>query len=91
MSRYGMLDCANNYAIKYGGKLCRMCNETDDEDHRINFCQKWKGINLYNNPMKVDFKDVFSSDENRCLQIVKVIASLWDLESGRNETRVSKS
>ena len=91
MSRYGMLDCANNYAIKYGGKLCKSCNETDDENHRINFCKKWEKLNFCRNQRKVNFQNIYSHDENDCLEIVKVVASLWDLESGKNEMRVSES
>ena len=91
MARYGMLDCANNFASKYGGKMCKVCNETDDENHRINSCQEWKTTNFYTSQTKVDFNDIYSSDENTCLQILDVIASLWDLENGKNEMRVQNS
>ena len=91
MARYGMLDCGNNYAIKYGGKMCKTCSETDDENHRMNMCKRWESINLCNNNEKIDFDDIYSSDEDKCLQTVKSIASLWDLESGKNEMRLPES
>ena len=46
MSMFGMLDCAANYKHGYGGGNCAQCNVTDDEDHRINNCIRFKGRNL---------------------------------------------
>ena len=60
MARYGMLDCANNYASKYGGRMCKLCNAIDDENHRMNLCKKWETINYYTSQTKVDFNDVYS-------------------------------
>ena len=91
MVRYGMLDCANNYASKYGGKMCKLCNAIDDENHRMNLCKKWETINYYTSQTKVDFNDVYSSDENTCLRILGIIASLRDLENGKNGMRVQNS
>ena len=88
MARYGMLDCANNYASKYGGKLCNVCKVIDDENHRINWCKRLESINLYNGKSKADFQDIYSRDESKCLHIVEIVASLWDLESGKNEMRM---
>ena len=45
MGKYGMLECANNYANKHGGKTCRECGATDDESHRINHCKRFENIN----------------------------------------------
>ena len=91
MARYGMLDCANNYATRYGGKLCPFCKEVDDENHRINWCKRWESINLCNCQSKADFLDIFSCDETKCLKIVGIIASQWDLESGKNGMRMKES
>ena len=82
-----MLNCANNFATKYGGKTCNMCGKIDDENHRINHCRKWESINAYNDGRKLDFDDIYSNDYEKCLDIVKIILSMWDLENGKNEMR----
>ena len=58
MAQYGMLECANNYANKYGSKMCRECQAVDDEDHRINYCVKYRAVNGYDH----------GSAEKNCLQ-----------------------
>ena len=86
-----MLDCASNYSIKYGGKICIVCKETDDENHRINWCKKWESTNLYNCQTKAEFRDIYSSDVKKSVKIVGFIASLRDLESGKNKMRTRQS
>ena len=73
MSRYGMLDCANNFAITYGGKMCNLCKVIDDENHRLNQCEIWKHVNLYNEQNKAEFNDIYSTDLNKCLEIVRLL------------------
>ena len=80
MARYRMLDCANNYSIKSGGKMCCLCKEIDDENHRINWCKKWEGVNLCDSQAKADFQDIYCSDDEKIIKIVETIASLLDLE-----------
>ena len=53
MSMSGMLDCAANFKHGYGGDKCRQCGVTDNEDHRINNCSRFKERNLYHLPLKV--------------------------------------
>ena len=87
MGRYGMLQCANNFSNGYGGKLCKKCDEIDDEAHRINSCITWRSINLYDKEEKILFSDIFSEENEKCYEIVKIILSMWDLENGKNEMR----
>ena len=91
MARYGMLECANNYSSKYGTKLCKDCNTTDDESHRLNHCKKWKNINLYNEGYSINFDSVFSEEKDTLLQMSTLLRSLWNLEHGKNEMRYSDS
>ena len=88
MSMFGMLDCAKNYKSGNGGDLCSMCNTTDDENHRINFCRKFDRINLYNSPLKFDFRSIYSMDNETINRAIDVVCSLWDLRNGKNEMRV---
>ena len=46
-------------------------------------------MNFCNSSEKIDFNDIYSSDNDKCLTIVNIILSLWDLENGRNEMRQS--
>ena len=77
--------CANNYANKYGGKICRECDTVDDESHRINHCEKYVNINRRANTEKINFDDIYCRNTEKVLNVVRAILSIWDLERGRNE------
>ena len=47
LSRNGMLMCGNNFKATTSA-LCIECQETDDENHRLNVCCKWQHINFIN-------------------------------------------
>ena len=87
MSMFGMLDCANNYKYGYKGNLCSVCNAIDDENHRINFCDKFKGENLYNSLVKFDFRCINSPNHETVDRAIDVVSVLWDLTNGKNEMR----
>ena len=83
MARYGMLDCANNYHGKYGTKMCKECNVVDDENHRLNFCGKWRHVNLYGKGMMIDFETVYSEDKDVLRQVSTLLESVWNVENGK--------
>ena len=87
MGKYGMLDCANNYASKHGGKTCRECDAIDDESHRINHCKRYENINWRSNTEKIRYEDIHCSDTEKVMAVIHVILSMWDLERGKNEIR----
>ena len=87
MSMFGMLDCAKNFKLGSGGELCSVCDVTDDENHRINFCSRFKHMNLYNSSIKFDFRSIFSMNPDTIDRAVNVVHSLWDLKNGKNEMR----
>ena len=89
MGRYGMLQCANNFANSYGGKMCRECKVTDDEQHRINDCLTWEGINLRGTLRRIAYDDIYSVDTDIVMGVVEVIMSMWDLANGKNQMRES--
>ena len=37
---------------------------------------------------KLTFDDIYASDVDKNLHVVKTILSVWDLENGRNEMRI---
>ena len=75
IARYGMLDCANNYSHKYGSKLCKTCNNIDDESHRINGCKGGKQETTW-----IDFKCIYKDDTETLNNMVKLIAKKWGLK-----------
>ena len=87
MARYGMLDCSTNYKMKYGRTECKECKVKDDEQHRINFCIKYKGINKCDNPTKFHFQNVYANDSDTLKQSAAEILKIWDLENGKNVIR----
>ena len=87
MGRFGMLDCASNFAKKYGGKDCRRCGVKDDENHRINECTAYQLINRRNCDTKVDFLDICCNSDEKVLNVVKCILAMWDLERCKNQIR----
>ena len=91
MGRYGMLDCANNFSNKYGGKMCRKCRVVDDEKHRINECVLYESMNWRNRDIKVNFEDILCKSDEKVLNVVQSILSMWDLERGRNVIRTANS
>ena len=88
MGRYGMLNCGNNFANKYGGKTCKDCNAIDNETHRMNDCKTYCAINRLNSMEKIAFDDIYASDVDKNLNVVQTILSVWDLENCRNEMRI---
>ena len=60
---------------------CTVCNEFDDENHRLNYCAKYKHVNRYNQPVKTDFNDIFSDDPVVLDNIIKEIAKVWNVQN----------
>ena len=87
MGKFGMLDCASNFANKYGGKECRKCGMKNDGNHSINDCTSCQR----NCDVKVDFADIFCKSDEKVLNVVDCILSIWDLGRGKNEIRASTS
>ena len=83
-----MLKCANNFSHGSGGKLCKDCAVLDDENHRINYCKKWEGVNLYNVRDKTIFDDIYSKELDKCHAVINTVLSVWDLDNGKNDMHV---
>ena len=88
MSIFGMLNCSKNYEYGYKGDLCSMCNVTDDENHRINFCPKFSQTNLCNSLVKFDFRCIHSMNQEAIDRAIDVVSDLWNLRNGKNEMRL---
>ena len=87
MGLCGMLECAYNYSHKYRTKMCDACKEVDDESHRINYCLKWRNVNLYDCSLKIDFSMIVSNQPETLDRLGFVIQKIWDLDNGKNIMR----
>ena len=80
IARYGMLECGKHFK----GTLrtnCDLCDVEDDENHRLNYCVKWKERSLYSVNEKVNFSDVHSEDVMTLRKIIPHIQSLWNVKN----------
>ena len=77
IARFHMLECGVNYKGTMSTN-CKYCSTNDDESHRLNDCKFYKSINLYNEPQKVNFSDVYSQDIEVTKQIIKCIEKVWN-------------
>ena len=77
LARYGMLACGNNFKGTMDAK-CNQCNVTDNEDHRLNYCYKYKDLNEYYAVEKTDFQQIYSNDIGTLRAIIQKIDKVWD-------------
>ena len=87
MSMFSMLNCATNFKNGYKTTNCQSCGILDDENHRINYCARFKEINLYKSPLKVDFEFINSDDTEAVDRIIDTVCMLWELKNGKNEMK----
>ena len=86
IARFGMLQCGKNHQGTIE-KSCDACNCIDDENHRINYCTKWKDKNLSESAIKVDFNDIYSSDLDTVRALIPHIESIWNTKNAQGSIR----
>ena len=82
IARFGMLACGKNYKGSMS-EMCGTCNVIDDENHRLNFCSKYRETNLYDNTEKKDFAKIFSHDIDILRDILPKIQKVWNTKTAR--------
>ena len=87
MARSGMLECAANYKNKYRTKICKECNTTDDECHRINDCKRYAGTNNHQSNEQFTYNLVYSDKLEDLVAAAETIRHVWDLANGKNKMR----
>ena len=80
IARFGMLECGKNFKGSLSEK-CTECKELDNENHRLNFCKKYKDINLYSSDFKVNFDDIYCSDISVIKTVTKQIEKVWNVKT----------
>ena len=75
-----MLECGQNFkgSLK---ETCQYCDELDNENHRLNFCVKFRDVNLYNSDDKVNFDDIFSNNIQVVRRVIKYIEKVWNVKT----------
>ena len=87
IARYGMLECGNNYKGTLG-QLCNQCNVIDDENHRLNYCLKWRDMNLCDNHEKVDLNLIHSCDLKILRPVISMIQKVWNVTTANGTMNV---
>ena len=77
IARYKMLDCGVNFKNSKS-VICPTCKKTDDEDHRLNYCRRYRETNYCDYEEKVTFDDVYSTDINVLKKIIEKIEKVWN-------------
>ena len=81
LSRFHMLECGKNFkgAIP---EICPACNVIDDEQHRLNYCTRFRETNLCDSADKVRFEDVYETDFTIVKKTLSSIEKVWNLKTG---------
>ena len=79
-ARFGMLECGKNY-IGTQPEICTQCNAEDNEDHRLNYCTKYRDFNHCYNATKIDFRMIHSDDHVVLKGIITEILKVWNLRN----------
>ena len=77
ISRFRMLECGVNFKGSRN-EVCQTCKKRDDEAHRLNHCKRLRTTNFYDEAIKPNFDDVFSTDINVLKNIVAFIEKVWN-------------
>ncbi len=57
-------------------KICRSCNVTDDENHRLNECTRW----IVGNQPEHNFDDIYSTEIEVIDNLIQHLNKLWEFE-----------
>ena len=77
IARFGMLECGYNFKAGMSEE-CNQCSVLDNEDHRLNYCVKFKGFNYCNSSEKVNFEDIYSNDMPTLRKTIPLIERVWN-------------
>ena len=86
MARYGVLECGYNYKGTMK-ETCDLCNCIDDENHRLNFCKKWKNLNLSESVEKLDYNLIYSDNLMDIRHVTNVLENVWNTHNANGTIR----
>ena len=80
ISRFGMLECGTNFKGTMNDR-CTTCDQVDNEEHRLNSCDKFKESNFCNNDNKIPFRWIYSKDPDVLQQTIRHISKVWNVRN----------
>ena len=75
-----MLECGQNFKGTISEK-CNLCDVPDNENHRLNYCIKFRDINFFDNAEKVDFNLIHSNNVEILRDISPKIEKVWNTQA----------
>ena len=87
VARFGMLECGRNFKGS-AKEVCSTCNAVDNEDHRLNYCPRFKNVNKCDETSKFDFKCIYSNDIHVIQKAIHEIEKVWNVRSAHGTMRV---
>ena len=87
IARFGMLECGRNFKGSLN-ELCNQCHQIDDKNHRLNYCIKYRGNNLYDSIEKENFKEIYSHNMDILRKILPKIGKVWNTQTAHGTMRV---
>ena len=89
MARYGRLECGKNVKGTLS-EICDQCKSVDDEDHRINYCIRWKAMDMYDNPNKIVYTDVYTNDMTKIRKLTACIERIWNTRTAQGTMNIQQ-
>ena len=86
IARFGMLECGRNFKGSHK-EICSMCNTLDDENHRMNYCRKFRNINNFDRAEKVEFTEVYSDNVTTLMSVISSIERVWNTQTAHGTMR----
>ena len=80
IARFGMLECGQNYKGTTS-EICSTCEVTDNENHRLNVCPKFRSVNRYDVKEKFSFNNIYSQDVNTLKNAIQVKGNVWNTKN----------
>ena len=75
-----MLECGKNIKGTQQ-EFCNECNVEDTEDHRLNYCTKYREFNHCDCATKIDYQMIHSRNHVILGNIVTEILKVWNLRN----------
>ena len=82
-----MLQCGKNYKGTLS-ELCNQCKSVDDEDHRLNYCIKWRNTNYYDVTEKINFDLIYLADIEVLRYVIMKIEKVWNTRNAHGTMNV---
>ena len=80
IARFHMLECGSNFKGSQC-EICQTCKVQDDENHRLNYCKKYRLINRFDIDEKFPFENIYSTDVETIRQSIEVIEKIWNTKN----------